>query len=433
MKGVIDFIYNNVKEGEEVVIGGLTLNNSKLTDYDFGQWSTPIMFVCHLSQLYRYFGKFLETLGYKQRKGNNEFYMRTDCLKNYEYCFLTSVHMVMKINDRLIQVFDANKWLNDTKDPWSKLTQEELDMFDELSMQEDLKPTPTQNAIPYNFFKEEVYFNEDLQREIEAGIQGGIIEGKPNFYKIAYHYDVTSLYPYIVSIIKKIPLTSTAKFIDKDEICDHKHYAYWIINQDDCLYHCNIAAQIAPAGSIKMFLGPMPSKYTNKINELYDKKSKNERNTPEYIIAKRSCNAFIGKMAQRKMHSYRRKMPAAYTYIIAHCRQHIINLMNQAKSEGARILQVNTDGFFTDLPISFYDKKRFLGSLRYEYKATNLYIYACNQYSCDQEVCIAGLPKDKFIPNRSIFEPYKLFTIIPKKNKCCYGYKKFTLGGDHYE
>ena len=425
MKGTIDFIFGNVKEGQEVQIVGLTLDNKPIINYDFSEWETPIMFVCHLDKLYNYFGSFLESKGYKMKKANKEFYARVDCLKNNEFCFINNKSAALKVNDKLIKIYDTSAWLDTAKDPWEKLTSDEIKLFNNLSSKENLKSTPIQNVIPFNFFGNEVFFDENMQRDIEAGIIGGIIIGEPAFYKTAYHYDITSLYPFIFSTTAQIPSTTTATYLERDEICDHDKYAYWILDEDR-LYHCNLAAKIAPAGSIKMKLKQTPLKYKEKILELYNNKSKEIRGTPEYIIAKRSCNALVGKMAQHKLNSSFRKMPAAYSYIIARCRQHMMGLLERAMNEGANVLQINTDGFFTDLPISFYDSERFLGSLRYEYKATNLYIYASNQYSCDQEVCIAGLPKKVFVNGQ---RTYNIFTVVKKHDKYYYSYRHFTLGG----
>lgn len=106
----------------------------------------------------------------------------------------------------------------------------------------------------------------------------------------------------------------------------------------------------------------------------------------------------------------------------------MVKQIKKAEKEGATVLQINTDGFFTNKPIS-YDKERFLGSLRFEYEAHNLTIFRCNQYACDEEVCIAGLPKELYVPGQSTY-------YIPaiewdsKQNSYVYKNRKLTLGED---
>jgi len=155
---------------------------------------------------------------------------------------------------------------------------------------------------------------------------------------------------------------------------------------------------------------------------LYVEKSGCERGSPEYTTAKLKVNSFIGRIIKRTYdedfylhccddkcfikgrtdHS-RTKDLTAYTYIIAKAREFLFEHLEKAIRQGARILQANTDGFFTNKRIE-HDSSSFLGSLREEYVAHNLSLFSCNQYACDEEVCIAGLPKGLYNPEATEYE-----------------------------
>lgn len=73
--------------------------------------------------------------------------------------------------------------------------------------------------------------DEDLYRNLEAGIQGGVIDlyTEPNkLIPLAYHYDITSMYPYVVYSIDRLPYTGSMIELINDEVADHNKYAYWI-------------------------------------------------------------------------------------------------------------------------------------------------------------------------------------------------------------
>lgn len=167
---------------------------------------------------------------------------------------------------------------------------------------------------------------------------------------------------------------------------------------------------IAPAGSYKAPL-VIKNPYKKRMLELFEEKDKYPKGSARYQLSKLKVNGFIGRLARRNYQAVfypytystqgsvvpqfefkQTRHIATYTYIIAKARECIIKHMTSAYEQGVNVLQVNTDGFFTDKPIA-HDEERFFGSLREEYVAHNLMFFACNQYVCDEEVCIAGLPK----------------------------------------
>lgn len=253
------------------------------------------------------------------------------------------------------------------------------------------------------------------------------------------------MYPYIVSNTTHLPDPTQAVVLEKPEKADHKHYAYWV---PPC-YYCDVESKAVPVDTIKMPL-VVPNPYASRALQLYQEKANAKKGTLQYTVAKLKVNGFIGRIIMREniYDNYKYSDPTrdseensvthaaikhtlrpveAYTYFIALARKYIKHLIERATGEGCRIIQVNTDGFFTDKPISFADEEKFLGSLRFEYEAHNLTIFACNQYACDEEVCIAGLPKGLYVPGQMYYE-FPIITINTATQQPIWHIKSVTLG-----
>jgi hypothetical protein len=320
----------------------------------------------------------------------------------------------------------------------------EIDYLLALSTLIELKSTPSSDAWKNFRNGKTCYLDNRFCYDIETGICGGIIYGRKGFYKKAYHYDITSMYPYIVTSTALLPDPTQAVRLEKAEKADHKHYAYWV----GAFYRCDVESKNIPANSIKMPL-VLPNRYAETALQLYQVKAQAKKGTPQYTIAKLKVNSFIGRiiMGEDIRNHYKYSDPTfddknnqvvaavnhplrpveAYTYFIALARQYIKRLMKRAIREGCRIIQVNTDGFFTDKPISFADEEKFLGSLRFEYEAHNLTIFACNQYACDEEVCIAGLPKELYREGQTEYE-FPTITINTATQQPIWRFRTVTLG-----
>lgn len=455
MRGILDFVFDNVKENNEMKASSVIIGDEQISIKDFisrlNEYEEPIMFVRHLEYTFRLLENELLKAGYickyckDKGKGYHHWSRR---LKEKEY-----TPMIFGADRRCIQVkfanfkmYDAERWLGTNRDPFQRLTGSEKAYLYELSKNAALASTPSSNA--WKNFRQNVAAvttnNQELYWNIEAGLQGGIIEGIPGYYKHAYHYDITSLYPYILSLIERFPCIDLLKTTTADEIANHNKYAYWILSEDG-QYHCDVDVTIVPAGSIK---SPLLNKniYKDMALSLYERKSNAKKGTCEYTIAKLEANSFIGRIIKKNyMSAYypycnndigviKQNHERAdilrhieeYTYLIARARSFMKKKVAMAKECGANIIQINTDGFFTDKPIP-YDEERFLGSLRFEYETHDLTIFACNQYVCSEEVCIAGLPKSLYVPGQKEFR-YPILSYNHKTNRVEYMYKKLTLG-----
>lgn len=453
---VVDFSFNNVKEGQPIGIGLVTIDNGEtwmsLEDWisDLDNVTDPIIFVRRLKYVFRFIELKLLEFGYEpkscQDKGTGWHEYQRHFLKDNGYVprIFGEHRDCNMVTFKHFRMYDAEKWLGTNRDIFAMLNDEEYQNLLKLSKDPTLESTPSKEAWK-SIKKLDIYgeINPDIYRDIESGIEGGIIIGQPAFYKTAYHYDVTSLYPYIMSSIEKFPSLNLAYYTNKELIADHTKYAYWIAPT----FHCDTTIQTIPIGSI---VAPLltKNKYKNLAIQMYQEKDKAIKGTPEYTIAKLKVNSFIGRLIMKnrtntfypyswkdcgKIKAVHKKTfnkdLGAYTYIIAKAREYILSKVKLATNSNAQVLQLNTDGFFTDNPIP-YDKDRFLGSLRYEYKASNLTIFHCNQYVCDQEVCIAGLPKELYKPNQI---NYKVLSIIWQDGCYRYIYRKLTLGEENYE
>lgn len=265
----------------------------------------------------------------------------------------------------------------------------------------------------------------------------------------AYHYDITSLYPYAVTLAHHLPNINTVQILNKEEAVDDTKYAYWI-QQENGSYKCRVGLSTVPAGSIKMYLGD-DNILVPVVDELFKQKNAAPKGSAAYNVAKLEVNSFIGALIQRSSpnKAYRyvdvydededvvknfgndARYPHYYEYIIALARHVLDQYLERANEIGAIIYQVNTDGFFTSEPIP-YDKERFLGSLRQEYVAHNLIVFKANAYACDEEICIAGM-NPKYYEDNVLRYDLPEIRWDPKQFCYVYYYKDFKLWTEEYE
>ena len=461
MKCVVELVPNNCEPGKPVEIREIILwkgngesqilsSTNELVKV-LSTIETPILFVRNLHQMFCFIEPALLAAGLMPQMCQDHgkgFHVWTHSLKPNQYAPVIKGNMkrecsMVKFSN--FKMYDADPWLGNIRTPLTLLTSDEVNYLLALSEMALLKTTPSGQAWS-NFSIAEPHYNDlETYINIQSGVRGGIIQGKKGFYKVAYHYDVTSMYPHILASINRMPWYAAAEKIKESEKADHDHYAYWV----PPFYYCDVTSEMMPADTIKMPL-VVPNSYATPALQLYQAKACARKGTLQHTVAKLMVNSFIGRIIMRADkntyfkycdRSYLEKvMPnfndstqrhyEVYTYVIALARKRIKQLMNQAIAEGCRIIQVNTDGFFTDKPISFADSYVSLGSLRFEYEAHNLTIFACNQYACDEEVCIAGLPKGLYVPGQTYYE----FPIMVSENgQLVWEMKSITLGAGEEE
>ena len=459
MKGIVDFRFKNIKEGNQIESSEITLDNGKtwMTISEFvsklDEWETPLMFVRQLNYTFAIIEKELLKQGYickycvDRGKGFHPYSSKLK-EKTYAPIIFGKRRKCYYVRFSKFKMYDAEKWLGNGvyRNPFSLLTSNEYAGLLKYSERKYLMSTPAKEAWrDFTLLPLSSEVDEQIYKDIEKGIQGGIISGEYSFHIIGWHYDITSMYPYILSTIDYFPNLLKAEYLTVPEMPDHDHYAYWIAPG----MHCNTMTQeIIPVGSIKAPLTKVNC-YKARALELYLDKRDAIKGTLQYDISKLKVNSFIGKIIQRtnlsesfypymgsdegrvKGHydvNKRERQVGEYTYLIAKARQYILEIMQAAREivPDIKFFQINTDGFFTDKPIP-YDEEKWLGSLRQEYIGHNIHVFACNQYACDEEVCIAGLPKSLYVPGQI---EYKFLTFSWSKEKNCYIYKckKLTLG-----
>lgn len=462
MKCVVEWMLNEPKDNQPIEIKGILLMQEHgevklLSSVDelvkiLPTIETPILFVRNLKQMFRFIEPALLRAGYIPKMcadHGNGFYPWPAKIKTTEYAPVIKGNRrdCLSVKFSNFKMYNADPWLGNTRNAAILLQSNEVDYLLMLSTMSELKSTPSGNAWKDFRKKAPYYIDNTICYDIEMGVCGGIIYGCRGFYKKAYHYDVTSMYPYIITSITYMPDPIQAVRLTRAEKADHKKYAYWV--GEFC--HCDVESEYIPAGSIKMPL-VVPNRYAVPALQLYQQKALAKKGTLQYTVAKLMVNSFIGRIIMKEdiSNHYRYTDPSfddvkdkvvakvkhplrpveVYTYIIALARQYINHLMKRAIAEGCRIIQVNTDGFFTDKPISFADDEKFLGSLRFEYEAHNLTIFACNQYVCDEETCIAGLPKELYKPGQVYYE-FPIITVKDTKTQqLIWRFKTVTLGAE---
>lgn len=434
------------------------------------EYDRPVMFVRNLAKVFQSIIEPLllrEQFECKYCQGET-FHPYTRPLSNKQYApmIFGFDKLCMSIRFKNFKVYDTAPWLNIKHSFIEPLTKDQIKVFDHLSMDADLKMTPSLEAwkrtkVDITLSRNRI--NEDIYRELLGAYQGGIIQGMDGYYPTAFHYDVTSLYPFIVSITKRLPDMYNA-FVTKEPMTVYPDaFAYWVQDENDGRYHClDDDRKEVPAGSILMPLG-LKNPYCKLMEDMFFEKNQYPKGRPEYEISKKKINSFIGRIGKRMKENifspfcivntgqiidkeaanrlpgyYSKDDPhitnlAAYQYIIARSRVYMRCLIaNAYERTGMNVIQINTDGFFTDIQLSdeFYSTERYLGSLRFEYQAHDLTVYNCNQYSCREEVCISGLPSTTFRKDARTYQ-IPILRHDYKNNLNYYSYQQFTLGGDY--
>lgn len=456
---IIDFTYKDTNDKSVVQIDAATLDIGKTyisldkAVEEMEQTNDDIVWILHLDYMFRFFEPILIKRGwinkYCQDKGTG-WHPYTHALKPLNYTVqLWSEKRIctgFKYSNKLgkaIRVLDASKWIKGADCGLYHINEKDAAFLKELN---PLKNTPAATAIEkIGKFQRRGNMDLNIFYDLKTAVEGGIIRlyvPKNSFFETAYHYDITSLYPSILYNINLFPDITTAVKTTEVEKANHNKYAYWIWR--DNRYVCDIESEEIPVDSIKMLL-LLPNNLKQNILNLFNEKNNSKRGTVKYNEIKIELNGFIGTLIKRNyvntFYPYTNndeiftlsttkvapiQLYEIYEYIIALARKRITEEMRKAIAQGAKILQVNTDGFFTDKPIQ-YDAAKTLGSLRFEYQAHNLYLYACNQYVCDEEICIAGLPAEYYEPNKTEFE-YRIITYNKTTKQLIFDTKKITLG-----
>ena len=432
------------------------------------QYDRPVMFVRNLSKVFQ---SIIEPMliknGFECKYCTGEtFHPYTPPLKEKQYApmIFGFDKVCMSIRFQNFKVYDTAPWLNSKHSFMNKLTREEIRMFDRLSEDTELKMTPSLEA--WKRTKADITLSRnkidlDIYQKLLGAYQGGIIQGLTGYYPEAFHYDVTSLYPFIVSITKRLPDMYHA-FVAKEQMKVYPDcFAYWIRDENDGRYHClDDDRETVPAGAIMMPLS-LKNPYCSLMEAMFFEKNQCSKGQPEYEIRKKKINSFIGRIGKRMKENvffpycikdegriidkesakrlpgyYKKDDPhvsnlAAYQYIIARSRIYMRCLIaNAYERTGMNVIQINTDGFFTDieLPEEFYSTERYLGSLRFEYKAHDLIVFASNQYTCKEETCISGLASN-YYDKKHLTYSIPILRHDYKKNVNYYSYQQFTLGG----
>ena len=456
---IIDFQYKDTSDGAIVMIDAATLDigktwiNLETVVEEMEVTNDDIVWISHLNYTFRFFEPILLKRGWKnkycQDKGNG-WHPYCAKLKPLNYTLQLwgeerscSAFKYTNKNGKTIRVLNASKWIRGAELGLYKLNENDAAFLSGLN---PLKNTPAATAkAKIGKLERNKSFDLSIFYSLKTAIEGGLIDlyvPKGSYYKTAYHYDITSLYPSILCSIDFFPAIEFATYTTAAEKADHKHNAYWIWTNDR--YLCDVESEIIPEGSIKMPLY-MRNNVKQNVLALFEQKQSLTKGTVAYNEIKIELNGFIGTLIQRDyindFYPYVnndkdiiltstkksfKQLYEVYEYIIALARKRIKTELRKAREQGAEVLQVNTDGFFTDKPIQ-YDAEKSLGSLRFEYEAHNLILYACNQYVCDEEICIAGLPAEYYEPNKIDFE-YRIMTYDKRQKAVIFGTKKMTLG-----
>lgn len=201
------------------------------------------MFVRQLNYTFTFLEKELLKQGYecKYCHDNGKGFHPYSCKlkeKSYAPVIFGKQRKCFNVRFANFKMYDAEKWLGSAgnRNPFNLLSVEHYESLLELSNRKYLMTTPAKEAWRDLLFvplSDEV--KEDIYNNIEFGIQGGIIKGLPSYYKMAYHYDITSMYPYILSTINFFPALEYATYVTEPEIPNHEKFAYWIAPE----MHCN--------------------------------------------------------------------------------------------------------------------------------------------------------------------------------------------------
>lgn len=231
----------------------------------------------------------------------------------------------------------------------------------------------------------------------------------------AYGYDINSMYPAVLVSMEHLPDMQQAVIATKQGILPDNYYA---VNFDGIKMpgdSFNQGDWILPPESrdnpLKQFM----------LNKYEEKRQLKTIGGAQYRFFKMKMNCIIGNFAVKshsriyynycadnegKYNAPKKTIPRIEINIIvtALARKLIAAWMDFAQSQGCTILQVNTDGFITDIPIPGVEYNLELGELRLDKVLTNLDIYEMNRYTSNETVCISGLPKNLYKPGVTIYK-----------------------------
>lgn len=366
--------------------------------------------------------KVLKDMNFTEEKVRTGKQFRTPSLAYKENCFCIKIknHDIEEIHisePYCIGIFDCSGWFkekplvneNHLEEEWNFINQIEhnkdnVSPITELVKVINSKTRNIDNSDPLNL--------RPLLKDTEDHTCGGFIEGIPGFYKKLYHYDYTSYYPSILYNLKYLSNLAEAEgpmIVDK---YDFDNYMY--VSSGGCITFYPLGGEV-----YKVPLN-IPNPFRSYIEILYNRKAKASKDSTEHFISKLHLNSLIGLFTMtRNSNLYtdlegkciadnkktRKDWSEWFCYITAKGRNNFGKIFKVIEDLGGEVVQVNTDGLFTTVPIDFMcDKEKGLGSLRSEYEAHNVYVFAGNQYACDEEVCIAGLPKKLYKPNQRYYE-----------------------------
>lgn len=362
----------------------------------------------------------------------------------YEYSFVAKINRdkikaitISKPYD--ITIYDCSAWCQEHPLMDERFSEEEWKILNNIEHNKSNTSPATQNFTVIQNFTKKLDNKDPLNLRpllCNAGdhYTGGYITGKPCFYEHAYHYDYSSFYPSLLVSLDYLPNLSEAKGPIKVTNFNFKNFMY--VEEDGYIIfnESNNPVYIIPLN--------IRNPFKNFITGLYEQKKVLPKDSAERYIIKLRLNSLIGLFTISRPVKYyytstgqyngytttrRKDWSEWFCYITALGRNKFNELMNEYPD--VNFLQINTDGFFTDKPIQC-DTSEFLGSLRLEYEAHNLYIYAGNQYACDEEICIAGLPKQLYEVGK-IHYKWKV-PIIDKDHNFIITDRQFALGAMNY-
>ena len=487
MRGVAQFHFINITEGGVAQIDYVTVGSRTFTVDDFIERLLKDEYDANkfpwrdLEHVWPILEPIVIAKGgiAKLNKGGRAMYSGgRNKLKPNEYIPRILNYKCISIKFKNFEIIDANAWLNQRSFLNQPYNEKTLEFLESLCWKEkDYRATPagqawTQyNGYAFNYNTHELeeisknhsinynpcwttkMKNKELWTVAQNAVQGGYITGIPGHYTKLYHYDFTSAYPSILAELDKLPDENNYCITTADEIADHDNYVYIVFNHTCHKYYWDIESKIIPAHSYKIGLTRYNFEYKLHMLILFLEKQKYTKGTPEYQCAKLFMNSFIGVMGSKKktgkyVSQYMTKDEGhvyedtsedypdvlTYGYVLALQRKRSKDIIKRAEKEGALCMQWNTDGGFFTKPLSFAIPKdnprvKELGAFRFEYIGHNVDIFACNQYACDEEACIAGLPKELYRPGQRKYE-FWVLNYNKKSHQVVYKKDKITLGAE---
>lgn len=248
----------------------------------------------------------------------------------------------------------------------------------------------------------------------------------PGFYRIAYDYDVVSMYPFIGSKIEHLPDINKARTVKTDEfIIPEGDYGWHSEDQID--YEVRFGGEKLVKGDIYIPKDICANPYKDKFIKLYEEKAHaKEIGGATYIMYKKMANSLIGSFAIRKTSKkYFNDLTDEqgrfkklnddvfplyhyYSVIVAGARRYLKMLIEKTREQGAVIYCANTDGFICDRLLSDDLLGNELGSLRLDKIMYDVHIFDYNRYAYKdarghQYAAISGLPKGMYKEGTTVY------------------------------